>query len=208
MLSTADVFPRAFEFGLRADPIMHLKPGTKFYWHVVVFHQDIFWEGIQHHPNMLPWGYLKEELKSWSSIFGFHWFDSKTWPRFPWLKSEGWFHGLPKRGSCSALPCLPAGGPDGKLGKLGPKGCWCDGFGSCVATCVLIWLQQLAAEDAAMSHSRLFLEPWGTSPSTDKVLFNLAWINARTLRYLFNLSLQFACLENDTPSSFLYKMRG
>ena len=26
----AYVFLRAFEFGIRADPIMHLKPGTKF----------------------------------------------------------------------------------------------------------------------------------------------------------------------------------
>lgn len=72
----------------------------------------------------------------------------------------------------------------------------------------MVWLHQLAAEDAAISYSSLFLEPWGTSPSTDKVLFNLAWINARTLRYLFNLSLQFACLKIDYPHQFPLQNEG
>ena len=120
----AYVFLRAFEFGLRADPIMHLKPGTKFSWHVDMFHQDILWDGS----NIIQIccrGDLKEDLKTRSNISGFiglilMWYQRNDRDL---IQSEGWLHGLPKRGSCAALPCVPVGGPDGKL-----EGCWCDGL--------------------------------------------------------------------------------
>ena len=198
-----DVFPRAFEFGLRADPIMHLKPGTKFYWHLCrVSSRHLFrWDPIS--SKYVALGVIQR--KSWKAGQVFSGFIgliliviSKTWPPvFPDWKARGDFMGFQNVEAALHFRAYQLGVPMVSLVSWGRK-----------AVDVMVWLHQLAAEDAAMSHSRLFLEPWGTSPSTDKVLFNLAWINARTLSNLFNLSLQFACLENWYPPAVSKKKWG